>query len=441
MDTVTAIDPNPLDPLANATDGSAVAPQAAPRMAGAPMHTQTQSTLAPTSEYVRYLLLGLPARYMLRSPIEGIFGNDISEKFRAFRDKLLSPILKNHNTDEGRKLATERVGGVVYDFALGLGSIWLTHSYTSLVLKDIKTLFSETVGMEISKAPEDVSYADINRSDNLIIKRTLDNYKRKCWERYGADALFFVRPLFYLFKAPFTPPVGDMMIGVKAAQALGDTWKRKTTLFEDLVTFVNNKINPRNGLGQPISQGEIFDLYQHYADSFYPEKMFQNVLTHDSADSERWNKSQPIFQRLTELMNQTYAYKHSATSTDAAPYAGGANFALPKLIHLLGNNYIDPDKPAQTLTAIEVANTHGIPALKQMQSLLAQGQTLEQVQQHYHVTLHLSNQKQPEDLSKNGVLAKGSTMQLDTAPISTIDAASIADHAQVRDSVAQHTVT
>jgi hypothetical protein len=36
----------------------------------APMHTQTQSTLSPTSEYVRYLLLFLPARYIPR----GIFG-------------------------------------------------------------------------------------------------------------------------------------------------------------------------------------------------------------------------------------------------------------------------------------------------------------------------------------------------------------------------------
>ena len=422
------MEPPGLESLSTSTDNTAItaSPPATAKRATAPMHTQTQSTLAPTSEYVRYLLLGLPARYMMRSPIEGFFGNDVSAKFRQFRDKLLSPVLNRHTTAEGRSRATERTGGVVYDFALGLGSLWLTHSYTSLVMKDIKTLFGETVGMELGKPAEEVTNSDINRSQNVIVKRTLDNYKRKCWERYGADALFFTRPLLYLMKAPMVPPVGDMMIGVKAAQALSDTWKRKTTLFEDLVTFVNNKINPRNGLGQPIGQGEIFDLYQHYADTFYPDKMFQNVLTHDSADSERWNKSQPIFQRLTELINQTYAYKHSATSADAAPYAGGADFALPKLIHLLGNNYIDPDQPERTLTAIEIANTRGVSALKQMDALLAQGRTLAQVRTQFNVTLPLKSAAKNDVAENNGVIAKGSTMQLDAAPISRIDASSIA---------------
>ncbi|MEJ0009183.1 MAG: hypothetical protein WDN72_00715 [Alphaproteobacteria bacterium] len=41
--------------------------------------------------------------------------------------------------------------------------------------------------------------------------------------------------------------ITDTLIGVKGLVALVDTWNRKTTMFEDLVTFVNNKINPRNG--------------------------------------------------------------------------------------------------------------------------------------------------------------------------------------------------
>lgn len=392
-------------------------------------HTVTQSTLAPTSEWVRYLLLFLPARYSFRSQIDGIFGKDVTQKFAAWRDGLIDKFLpsKPNESTDARSVRHERAGKYAYDYALGLGSLWLTTSYTSLVKHDIKNIFCETVGMEMGKPAEQVTLSDIANSDNEIAARTMKNFKWKCIQRYGADLLFFTRPLLRRI-LPFTPEVGDMMVGVKAVQALAETWKRKTTMFEDLVTFVNNKINPRNGLGQPIGVGEVFDLYQHYAEGYQPNKMFRHVLENGSGEGAIWAKSQPIFQRMADLMNKTYAYKHtSIIDPETGNAVHQAEFALPKFIYLLGHRLIDSHQPDRTLAYIELINARGVDAVKQAQAMFAQGESAEKVVEKFGLSLPTLPDARP-DAGPNGVIAKGSTMQLERAntPVTKIDAASIA---------------
>jgi hypothetical protein len=218
--------------------------------------------------------------------------------------------------------------------------------------------------------------------------------------------------------------VTDLLLGGKGVQIFADTWKRKTTLFEDLVTFVNNKINPRNGLGQPISMGEVFDLYQHYSEAFAPEKMFNNVLSRDATG--RWAHSQPIFQRITELMNETYAYKHTTPADYNAAKRSGSDFALPKLIFMLGNDMIDPDRPERTLALVEIMNAHGGTAAKQAAVQMDNGTTPHAVLQQLGLQFVAPEQK-PHEMkaeTSNGVIAKGSTMQADAVPSSQIQAKS-----------------
>lgn len=374
--------------LPTAEDNSALTVGVA-NPSAAPPHTHTESTLAPTSEYVRYLLLALPARYSFRSILEGIFGTDVTQSFSAARDKFLDRFVKQipGETNSARKARREFAGGIAYDYALGLGSLFLTSSYTKLVKRDIQNIFCETVGLELGKPFEKVTFDDIKRSDNKIVRSTVQTFQRKTWERYGADALFFIRPILRWLKAPFIPPVGDLMIGVKAVQALSDTWKRKPTMFEDLITFANNKINPRNGLGQPITHGEVFDLYQHYAEAYNPQRMFTSVLAAGKGEGARWAANQPVFERIAELMNKTYAYKHQISLGTDGHTIIEANFALPKYIYLLGHDMIDPLQPKRTLLAIEVANAHGIPAVNDMFAKIKNGQTVEQIAKSYNITL------------------------------------------------------
>lgn len=405
-------------------DSTRAKPQARP-----PAHTQTQSTLAPTSEFVRYLLLALPARYTIRGAVEALFGKNAPEKVQNFANRFT-----DFFSGKGTHLDGERrnfVKDVSYDYGLGLGSLALTTTYTRLVYRDILNVFRETVGMELGKEPDKITYWDLTQSNNRIVQRTLNNFSVKTAERYGTDLLFFSRPI----PAMRWLPIGDIAIGIKAALAFNDTWKRKTTMFEDLVTFVNNKINPRNGLGQAISVGEIFDLYQHYAQAYTPERVFTNVLEQGTGEGARWAESQPIFQRMTELMNKTYAYKHSTVLDPATGHAlHQADFTLPKFVYLLGHDLINVDKPQQTLVTIEIANQYGIGAVKDMQTMLANGRSLEDVTARYQVTLPSLTPIRPEEqTSQNGVIAKGSTMQLEQsehaarhhephpAPVSRID--------------------
>lgn len=423
--TATTIEPG----ISASAPAAAPAPASAPppiRPTGTEQHTQTESSLAPTSEFMRYVLAAWSSRYLFR----GLFGTLLDKPTIAKGEAANAWWVKaNHWVSTPGRLLQKRFPhttleskeALTYNAALGVGSLALTLSYSGMVYKDIKNIFSDVVAAEFDKDPKDVTFQDISRSDNKIIQQTINNFWSKLAQRAGVDLLFF--PAAWMRNQS----LGDLGLGLIGGQMFLDTWKRKPTMFEDLVTFTNNKINPRNGLGQQVSVGEVFDLYQHYNDRFHPEVMFSNVIERSSDESRQWSQSQPIFQRITELMNQTYAYKHtSQLDAETGEPIHQADFPLPKFIFMLGHDLIDTRQPEQTLTLLEIANRQGIPAVKQALGMIAQHQPLEQVRQHFHVTLPTSAAKTNGNDEKNGVLARGSTMQLDAAPVTKIDVESIA---------------
>lgn len=399
----------------------------------APPHTHTQSTLAPTSEYVRYLLLALPSRYIPRGVFGTLFDNNIF-KGNAMARALAKPGEWLKNKYPGIRKNPDHASALVYNTAMGVGSLALTASYSWTVYKDVKSIFCEAVAEETGKDPAKITLDDLQRSDNRIVQKTMHNFWMRSGKRLLTDMLFFPAA------AARSNPLGDLMVGIKAVQAFAETWKRKTTMFEDLVTFINNKINPRNGLGQAITVGEIFDLYQHYTERYNPDKMFTNVLEQGTGEGRLWADSQIIFLRLTELMNDTYAYKHSSVIDQQTGHAiRQADFTLPKFIYLLGHDLIDTHHPKQTLTTIEIANRYGIQAVKEMDTLLKAGYRLEDVTARYPVTLP-QQRTMVEPAEKNGVIAKGSTMQIDAveqaAPSTVIDAHSVGHTAKAAETLA-----
>ena len=432
-----------------------------------PLHSQTESTLAPTSEFVRLFLLGWTVRYIFRGGPKEIFSDRTFDAIRRPMTRMVEffagrsarrmeealakaehqPVLRHlasksaaeietffssrHRADpgidasvreSGQKLyaslrkeigrwrgkpeedmahiindhargaapalsATSlwRIAGNVrngmhdmaYSLALGLSSAALSFTYSRMVRSDIRNMFSEVVAYEKGITPDQVKFSDIAASSNRIIQRTVHNYRVKLAQRLGTDALFFG---FAPFKSE---GITDILLGVKGTQILAETWKRKPTLFEDLVTLVNNKINPRNGLGQQVTVGEVFDLYQHYAEQFSPHKMFHNVLERGSGEGAIWAKSEPIFERITQLMNLTYAYKHPTQLDASGQTVEQANFPLPKLIYLLGRDLIDPREPERTLAYIEIANRYGMEEVKMLEEGLRNGKPLAQLLVNY----------------------------------------------------------
>jgi hypothetical protein len=378
-----------------------------------PPHTHTQSTLAPTSEYVRYLLLALPARYIPRGIVGAMFETNHHKDNPLGRGmaKLAGWCQKRFGIEGAHaKSKAELTAALAYNAVMGVGSLALTASYSNTVYKDIRNIFAEAVALENGKPASDITPNDLRRSDNRIVQKTMSNFWKRTTKRLVTDVLFF--PAAWAR----SKEGGDIMVGLKAGQAFGETWNRKTTMFEDLVTFINNKINPRNGLGQAINVGEIFDLYQHYAEAYTPDRMFKNVLEGGSGEGTLWAANQPIFQRMTELMNLTYAYKHrSVIDPNTGHTIAQANFALPQFIYLLGHDLIDVKKPEETLARIEIANRYGIGAVKEMQAMLGAGQSLEQIAARFPVPTHEASEQAKPENGKNGVIAKGSTMQLDVA--------------------------
>lgn len=389
-----------------------------------PLHTHTQSTLAPTSEWVRYLLLALPARYVPRGIVGMLYETEHHEGNMLGRG--LAKLSAWFQKATGVKTIAEAKSkeALAYNAIMGIGSFALTASYARTVYGDIKNIFSEAVAEETGKPVSEIGWADLKQSDNRIVQKTINNFWHRSARRFATDLLFFPAA------AARSTGAGDLGVGLKALQAFGETWKRKTTMFEDLITFVNNKINPRNGLGQAISVGEVFDLYQHYAQEYNPGAAFNNVLERSAGEGARWAQSQPIFERMTELMNLTYAYKHRSVIDESTGQAiRQADFALPKFIYLLGHDLIDVNQPALTLARIEVANRYGIGAIKEMQTMLASGANLAQVAERFPIAPHAPLPKKEPANEKNGVIAKGSTVQLDRAedalPANSIDAHSI----------------
>lgn len=437
---VAAANDNRTGPIAVGVQPAA--PSAADSQPTVTYHTTTQSTLAPTSEYMRYLLAAWGARYVFRGFFGTLFDKPIKKPFYAlaeepelahgawsarpgftgeplavppprtqlsFREKVLNAMEAPGNWIQRKFPHSSRDDkvGMAYNASLAISSTALTFSYTKMVYEDIMSLFREEVAEETGKTPDKVTFGDIRHSNNRIIQQTMRNFWQKLGSRLAIDALFF--PAAWLG----SKEVGDFVLGGKALQLFLDTWKRKPTMFEDLVTFVNNKINPRNGLGQPIAIGEVFDLYQHYAEAYHPERMFRSVLSRHTSEGERRAISQPIFTRLTELMNNTYSFKHGDLGGDSVAQA---DFALPKLIYMLGHDLIDPTRPAETLALIEVMNARGAVGIKQAQAMLQQGATAEAVMAQFQLAFPHTKPSVPANPAPEGLVHKGSTMQLDAVP-------------------------
>jgi hypothetical protein len=443
---------------------------------GDPPHTRTESTQAPTSEFwriflniwiVRYLPRGLfgeafdPLSFdFIKKPmdrfikwavvpgvekrINGVLtahaadiqqfrfsGQELQEgsslfdrlrpmvnRWRGDKDDILhiishaqpgaSGALKVSEESLARLYSPVRKGlsAIAYALSIGIGSGYLTWRYSLMVKRDINNMFREAVAYEFDKPEADVAFSDIAASQNQIVQRTVYNYRSKMYQRFATDALFFLAsPLKSL-------GIVDALLGVKGIQLFTDTWKRKTTMFEDIVSLVNNKINPRNGLGQLLNMGDVLDLYQHYTQEFYPERMFTNVTERNPEESALWAKNRPVFHRITDLMNESYAYKHE-TVMDAktGTPVPSQHFTLPVLIYLLGHDLIDPNDPAKTLFTVEVVNKFGVPKLREALGKLRQGETVEKLAGEYGISLALKESHEEAKEKRGVVREKASGMQ------------------------------
>ncbi len=264
-----------------------------------------------------------------------------------------------------------------------MGFIMLLYAKRTWV--DMKAMFSETLAYEFNKKPEEVGIRDFFKSDNAIVHRTLWNYIKRNAMRGGVSASFFAR--FVPWKRAQNPNADSVDLGVGAAGTylVSDVIARKETFFERLQSFVDQKINHTDRIGEVITAADLVSLYSIHARDNDPK----NVRT-VRMDSPAWRNDQILFGRMAELMNQTYG-NQSATET--------AKFTIPKLLYLLGHDLIQPQNMEQSLTYIEIANRYGMDAVKQVAKASKGGIELQSAAAQYPVTLTLPRQVAQETVA------------------------------------------
>lgn len=299
------------------------------------------------------------------------------------KDSMYGNRMKTLRDDISKKVTGNSISRA-YDYGLGTGSLFMTGYYANRVASDIKKVFAETVAYELEKDPKDISYRDIWNSQNHLVKEVRSNFIHKNIGRVGSDLIFFGGALAHVPRMGFLKKYSfsDLGVGVKGAQLVGEMLNKHSTIFEDLIQLIDNKMNPLKGLGAPITVGDTFDLYQKYTQIHDPKATFRDALSGQNHDGRDWPKAQAIFKRVTELMNLTYKYKHIGRQPSETEQLQ-ADFALPKFLYLLGNGMIDTYKPEETMAYVEVANAYGIPAVRQLQRALERGIPVEQALTNY----------------------------------------------------------
>jgi len=285
-----------------------------------------------------------------------------------------------------------------YSYSLVAGAIMyvITGFYAKQTYKDMHNIFSEALAWEFNKKPEEVGVRDFLRSDNAIINRTKWNFFKYNSRRFGTQTLFFLPFLLpWFFKSeklkghrlvhPETPI--DLGVGANAFYLVTDIFTRKETFFEKLQAFIDRKINHTDSLGDQITAADLISLYDRHARDNNPKHPISERM-----DTPAWQDDKILFARMAELMNQTYGNM---------PKKEKADFTVPKLIYLLGSGLVKTDNLAVNLAYVEVANSCGIPAAKEVAQAIKSGAPLETILQKFPVNLSFAQPKEAEGSEKN----------------------------------------
>lgn len=271
-----------------------------------------------------------------------------------------------------------------YDNMLGVGALGMAYAIRQRVMNDMTSLFTEVVAYEKDKDPSQITKSDIFNSDNLIISSTTSNYRSKMVQRLGISLMPFLKNVPSIRALPF----GDLQMGMWGLLWSFDIWGRQPTMLELLSDFANDKLNPKFGIGDKVKPTDIINLYQQYAIKFHPDWALKSIQSNDPAENRLWAHSEKVFDRIADLMNNTYNYKHPAhiDETTGLPEPA-ANFPLPKFIFLLGNGLINAQKPEWSKAYIEIADQYGMKAVKEVQQAEKEGAALKDVLTKYPVDL------------------------------------------------------
>lgn len=238
----------------------------------------------------------------------------------------------------------------LYTLLYGSALFGVIGYYTNRTYADIKHLYSEALGYEFGKKPQDIGVMDLVRSKNEIVKKTMRDFSHRTFYRSLAALTFFIPWGSFTKKmngqARWTQTdqldnIGaDFGTGIMGAYLFGDGFLRKQTLFEKEQVTMDEKINHVDGqIYKTVGFDDIaamLDLHRKHINPSY----------HPPALASPEGKSEALLAaRIADLLNQTY---------NNAPKTGHADFTIGKFNYLLGFGLLD-SYPA-SLGFVELAN-------------------------------------------------------------------------------------
>lgn len=291
--------------------------------------------------------------------------------------------------------------GLPYDVATGLLTASMNAIYSYRVLQDFRDVYAETIALEQDKPVKNIGISDFlfYKGDNGIIQQTRWNFIKESILRFSTDLIAVVPRLLH-WEAPFAkknpvtgkrPPMSgaDLLLGAKAGLlTMSNMSRAPLTTFEQLVEFIDSKINSHKAFGNRISTADIARLYNNYMSRHAPEKMYT-----ENGGKGEWEKSgEAMFDRIAALMNQSYRYKRTPEEKDQPVQ----NFRLPQLLYLMGHDMIDPLNVECSSAYIEVVNRYGVPAVKDLSAMVEKnGIPLEEALRKYPLNPQILVQPEP----------------------------------------------
>lgn len=315
--------------------------------------------------------------------------NNTVEYFLANHGKNKVNSITKESHDRLRGRMGEMMFELAFDNIIGAGSWYYTRKVQSGVHNDIMSIYSEAVSFENGKPARDIKDNDIAGSSNEIIRSTVKNYRNKRALRYGISTMPFLKNV---------PSLRALQWGEATVAAWGIMWARdilvrEPTMLENFRSFINDKLNPLYGIGDPIKSSEIIDLYQQYAYRFHPEISFRSISVNDEDANLMWAQSEKLFGRVAELMNESYNFKHT-TELDPETHAPKvkANFTLPKLIYLMGHGLLNARRPEWSMVFLELANQSvDMHEVKEAAKAMQQNVGLSEIVEKYGIDLNPNN--------------------------------------------------
>jgi hypothetical protein len=284
-------------------------------------------------------------------------------------------------------------GNRLYAVIVGTGMAGMIGLYSARTWGDMKRVFSETLAYEFDKKPEEIGIHDFMASKNAIVQRTMKNFIKYNSRRTVVASTFFAFLLgklggqFKRFQAPEADSV-DLGVGATGAYLFSDVLNRKVTFFEAMQNFIDRKINHQESVGEVITDNDLMNLYAVHA-----RENATDHLVAQTMDTIGWRKDQVIFGRMAELMNQTYRN---------TPTKERADFTVPKLIYLLGEGLITRENIDHSLAYIELANRHGMTAVKQVVREVKEGKSFDEALSSFPISHPKPEAKKQEPAAPAG---------------------------------------